>query len=245
MILSFPNSEFDPGRISHGFLGRRFDSFIPGTNNRAAWIAVHEMVSKPVDSGHNPLIIYGNTGVGKAHLMIAAGNALLGRKPQASVVFAGAWEMVRWASSDSRGLSNTHPQMFLMPSAQFLCGKESAANKITGLLSCLRESGVQIIVSCSRPPRELEFSSRLGAFLGQGIAIEIGEPEFQTRVGIAFAKASERDMWLPADCAFMLAKLCRGSVRILESAICLLDILCRNRPLRLQDVIETARKLRQ
>ncbi|MBP3983912.1 chromosomal replication initiator protein DnaA [Pseudoxanthomonas helianthi] len=204
-----------------------FDNFVEGRSNQLGRAAAWQAAQKPGDRAHNPLLLYGGTGLGKTHLMFAAGNELRRHNPAARVLylrssdFANAFfRSIQEKSTDQFKRQFQNIDALLIDDIQFFAGKDRTQEEFFHTFNALFDGRQQIIMTCDRYPREVEgLEPRLKSRLGWGLSVAIDPPDFETRAAIVLAKAAERGTHIPDDVAFLLAKKMRSNVRDLEGAL--------------------------
>lgn len=211
------------GRLNPEFT---FDRHIEGKSNQLARAAAKQVGENPGTS-YNPLFIYGSTGLGKTHLMQAAGNLMLQQRPDANVAYVHSErfvaDMVRAlqhnAINDFKRLYRTLDAL-LIDDIQFFVGKERSQEEFFHTFNALLEGQRQVIITADRFPKELEgIEERLISRFGSGLVVSIEPPELETRVAILISKARQFSIELPEDVAFFIAKRVRSNVRELEGAL--------------------------
>ena len=217
------------GPAFHGNLDSHytFDNFVEGRSNQLGRAAAWHAAQNPGERAHNPLLLYGSTGLGKTHLMFAAGNRMRELNPAARVLYL---RSDQFFSAMMRALQDKAMEGFkrqfqqvdalLIDDIQFFAGKERTQEEFFHTFNALFESRQQIIMTCDRFPREVEgLEPRLKSRLASGLSVGIDPPDFETRAQIVLSKAHERGAKIPEDVAFMIAKKLRSNVRDLEGAI--------------------------
>lgn len=203
-----------------------FDTFVEGSSNKLAKAAAMQVALNP-GNAYNPLLLYGGTGLGKTHLMHAAGNLMIEQKPDMRVMYLRSEEFV---SGMVRALAQKNMDEFksryrsvdalLIDDIQFFAGKNATQEEFFHTFNALFEGKQQIILTCDRYPREVEnLEPRLKSRLGWGLPVAIEPPDFETRAAILLSKARERDTILPEEVAVLIAKRMRSNVRDLEGAL--------------------------
>ena len=203
-----------------------FDSFVEGKPNQLGKAAAMQVAQAP-GSAYNPLLLYGGTGLGKTHLMHAAGNLIAAARPGARVLylrseqFVGAMiEALRGKNMDAFKRRFREVDALLIEDIQFFAGKNTTQEEFFHTFNALFEGKQQIILTCDRYPREVEnLEPRLKSRLGWGLSVAIEPPDFETRTAILLAKAQRKGMRLPEDVAMLLARRIRSNVRDLEGAL--------------------------
>ena len=204
-----------------------FANFVEGRSNQLGLAAAFQAAQKPGDRAHNPLLLYGGTGLGKTHLMFAAGNAMRQANPAAKVLYL---RSEQFFSAMIRALQEKTMDQFkrqfqqvdalLIDDIQFFAGKDRTQEEFFHTVNALFDVKQQIILTCDRYPREVEgLEARLKSRLAWGLSVAIEPPDFETRAAIVLAKARERGTDIPDDVAFLIAKKMRSNVRDLEGAL--------------------------
>ena len=203
-----------------------FDSFVEGKSNQLARAAALQVADNPGDA-YNPLFIYGGSGLGKTHLMHAAGNLLLKSKPDAKVVYLHSerfvGDMVKaFQSNTINEFKNFYRSVdaLLIDDIQFFAGKDRSQEEFFHTFNALLEGGQQMILTCDRYPKEIDgLEERLKSRFGWGLTVAVEPPELETRVAILMKKAEQSKIILPSDTAFFIAQKIRSNVRELEGAL--------------------------
>ncbi|NNJ80407.1 MAG: chromosomal replication initiator protein DnaA [Xanthomonadales bacterium] len=204
----------------------RFKNFVQGKSNELAYAAALQVAKKP-GTAYNPLVIYGSTGLGKTHLLHAAGNMIHKRHPDSKVIYLGSEqfvsEMINALRSDRIEAFKQHYRTagaLLIDDVQFFAGKDRTQEEFFHTFNALLDSQQQIILTCDRFPKEVDgIESRLRSRFGWGLTVSIEPPDFETRVAILMNKAQERDVVLDEAVAFLVARRVRSHVRDLEGAL--------------------------
>lgn len=204
-----------------------FDSFVEGKSNQIARAGSLHVAEAPGTSGYNPLFLYGGTGLGKTHLMLAVGNQIKKNNPKARVMYLSSERFVQDMITSLR--NNVIDQFkahyrnvdaLLIDDIQFFAKKERSQEEFFYTFNNLLEGQRQIILTCDRFPKEVNnLDERLQSRLGWGLTVAIEPPELETRVAILIKKAQQNSTELPEDVAFFIAKRIRSNVRDLEGAL--------------------------
>lgn len=203
-----------------------FDTFVSGKANQMAWSAALQVVEHP-GRQYNPLFLYGGVGLGKTHLLHAAGNALRSRLPGMRIRYIHAQdyfdEMVRGIQRKSlQDFKHKYQSLdlLLVDDIQFLGGKERTQEEFFYTFEALLSARKQLILTCDTYPKELSgIEERLISRFGSGLIVEIEPPELEMRVAILLRKAELSGERLPEEVAFFIAKHLRSNVRELEGAL--------------------------
>jgi chromosomal replication initiator protein len=207
-----------------------FDNFVEGRSNQLGRAAAWQAAQQPGDRAHNPLLLYGGTGLGKTHLMFAAGNAMRASRPGMRVMYLRSEQFMSAFTKalydkTSGGMEAFKRQFqgidaLLIDDIQFFAGKDRTQEEFFHTFNALFDGKQQIILTCDRYPREVEgLEPRLKSRLGWGLSVAIDPPDFETRAQIVLSKARERGVLIPEDVAFLIAKKMRSNVRDLEGAL--------------------------
>ncbi len=204
-----------------------FDAFVEGKSNQIARAASLHVAEAPGTSGYNPLFLYGGTGLGKTHLMLAVANQIKKNNPRAHVIYLSS---ERFVQDMITALRNNVIDQFkshyrsadalLIDDIQFFAKKERSQEEFFYTFNSLLEGQKQIILTCDRFPKEVEhLDERLQSRLGWGLTVAVEPPELETRVAILIKKAQQNLIVLPEDVAFFIAKRIKSNVRDLEGAL--------------------------
>ncbi|MDA8705056.1 chromosomal replication initiator protein DnaA [Litoricolaceae bacterium] len=204
----------------------RFENFVEGKSNQLARAAAQRVSEKP-GSEYNPLFLYGDTGLGKTHLMHAVGNQVRSHNPNAKIIYVHSErfvaDMVKAlqlnAIADFKRVYR-NVDALLIDDIQFFAGKEKSQEEFFHTFNSLLEGGQQIILTSDRYPKEIDnMEDRLKSRFGWGLTVRLEPPELETRVAILINKAQESGVELKRDCAFFIAQKVRSNVRDLEGAL--------------------------
>lgn len=224
--ITVPRQAHSP-RAANGLDRRyRFKNFVQGKSNELAYAAAQQVAKKP-GTAYNPLVIYGSTGLGKTHLLHAAGNLLYKRNQDSNVIYLGSEQFVSEMISALRGnrieAFKQHYRTagaLLIDDVQFFAGKDRTQEEFFHTFNALLDSQQQIILTCDRYPKEVDgIEARLRSRFGWGLTVSIEPPDFETRVAILMNKAQERDLVLEESVAYLIARRVRSHVRDLEGAL--------------------------
>ncbi len=216
----------DEGFVTGLETGYTFDNYVEGNSNRLARSAAWQVAQEPGKT-YNPLLLYGATGLGKTHLMHAAGNLMRANAPGMKVLYL---RSEQFFSAMMRALQDKSMDQFkrqfqrvdalLLDDIQFFAGKNTTQEEFFHTFNALFDGKQQMILTCDRYPREMEnLEPRLKSRLSWGLAVNIEPPDFETRAAILLAKARARSLDLPDDVAYLIAKGVSTNVRDLEGAL--------------------------
>ena len=178
----------------------RFDTFLVGANNRLAVTAARTVAQTP-GTAYNPLFIYSATGLGKTHLLMAIGQQAKQVGPTVVVEYLTLEEFVEaFHAAVAAGQSDAYRNRFvnvdvlLIDDVQFLTHRREMQTELLRLIKQLQDADKQIVLSSDRPPSEIEgLDERLVSGFAGGLIVDIGRPDFETRLAILRRRAEERD----------------------------------------------------
>lgn len=204
-----------------------FENFVIGKSNQIAFAACQQVADKPGLIGHNPLFIYGHTGLGKTHLMHSVGNAVLKTNPSARILYLTSDRFVQdFITALRHGLMNDFKRLYrsldllLIDDIQFFAGKTSTQEEFFHTFNTLLEGSRQVIVTSDKYPKEIkELDERLKSRFSSGLALQVEPPEVETRTAILMKKAELNSIRLPHSSAFFIAQHVQANVRELEGAL--------------------------
>lgn len=205
-----------------------FQNFVIGKSNELAAAAAQAVAAAP-GKVYNPLFIYGETGLGKTHLMQAVAHEIVQRAPNTRVCFVGTEqftnEMVtsiqkRATAEFRRRYRET--DLLLVDDVHFLKGKEATQEEFFHTFNALYEAGRQIILTSDRPPSEIPgLEARLVSRFQWGMVADIEQPDLEHRIAILQEKArlDHLELTIPDDVIRFIAEHIRSSVRELEGSL--------------------------
>ena len=205
-----------------------FDHFVIGKSNELAAAAAHAVAQAP-GKVYNPLFLYGDTGLGKTHLMQAVAHEIQIRKPETRIAFVGTEQFTNdlVASIQSRQTQDFRRRyreidLLLVDDVHFLKGKEATQEEFFHTFNALYEAGRQIILTSDRPPSEIPgLEARLVSRFQWGMVADIELPDLEHRIAILRHKAEQDhlELTIPEDVIRFIAEHVRSSVRELEGSI--------------------------
>lgn len=215
-----------------------FDNFIVGSGNELAYAACQAIAAQP-GTKYNPLFLYGGVGIGKTHLIQAVGNGVAANNPNAKVVYISTEQFVQEFLDAIRFKKNTDfagfyrsADVLIVDDIQFIAGKEKTQEEFFHTFNALHQANKQIILSSDKPPRDIPtLEDRLRSRFTWGMAIDMQNPDFETRCAIVQTKASTHAVTLPGDVVEFLANLVQTNIRELEGALNQLLAFCEMRGL--------------
>lgn len=223
-----------PKKLPYGFSQLNpdftFEQHIVGESNQLARSAAEAASRDPGQREYNPLFIYGTVGIGKTHLMQAAGHALGSNFPNAKVGYVNAQNFVQHTIQAIMQRNNNAAERMkaayreldalLIDDIHLFSGGESSQSEFLQTFNLLLEGGKQVILTSDKFARELvHVEERITSRLSQGLTVRIRQPELETRIAILETKARLRSITLAPEVLRYLADNITASVRELEGAL--------------------------
>lgn len=206
--------------------GYTFDRFIVGNSNKFAHAAAIAVSEKP-GLTYNPLFIYGNSGLGKTHLLLAIGQAIHEKDASMKIAYVKGDEftiqMVRAIKDGTTEEFRTkyrNVDLFLVDDIQFIAGKQSTQEEFFHTFNNIYEAGHQIVITSDRPPLEMSLlDDRLRTRFEGGLMADIQPPDLETRMAITRNKAAQLGLLLSDDAVEYIATNITANIRQLEGVI--------------------------
>ena len=209
-------------------LNRRntFENFVIGSNSQLAHAAAIAVAHAPAEA-YNPLFVYGETGLGKTHLMHAVGHHILQNKPDARIAYLSSEKFTNEFISSIQENTLTRfrkryrrVDVLLIDDVQFLSGKERIQEEFFHTFNELFEQQKQIFLSSDRPANEIaKLESRLVSRFQWGLVTDIQAPDFETRVAILRKKAEQHNFKVQDEIINFIAEHIVKNIRRLEGAL--------------------------
>jgi len=204
----------------------KFDNFIVGPFNELAHAAARAVAQEP-GTAYNPLFIYGGVGLGKTHLLQAIGNEILNSKNQLKVKYLSSEVLISKIVNSIRQnciekLKNNLKtiDVLIVDDVQFFAGKEKTQEEFFHAFNGLYQKNKQIVLSSDRPPKAIPaIAERLRSRFMGGMVVDIGLPDFETRVAILEQKSQEKNVEFPKKILEYIASNIQKNIRELESAL--------------------------
>lgn len=203
-----------------------FETFVVGPSNKLAYAASMAVAEHPAQN-YNPLLIYGDSGLGKTHLLYAIANVIRRNDPRAKIVYIKGddfinefIELIRAGRGSEFRAKYREADLLLVDDVQFVAGKEQVQNEFFHTFNTLYESGKQIVLTSDRPPSEMTLlDDRLRTRFEWGLLADVTPPDFETRIAIIKNKAALLGMELPDKITVYIAQNVTANVRQLEGTI--------------------------
>lgn len=210
-------------------LNKRFtlNSFVVGPNNQFARSAALAVSESPGKTKFNPLLIYGDVGLGKTHLLQSIGNSVVYSFPKMKVTYISSEnfylnfiDAIKNNTTKSFTSTFRSSDVLLMDDIQFLAGKESTQEEFFYIFNTLYQDGKQIVLTSDLPPSSLKgLQDRLISRFQWGLCVDIQPPDLETRVAILNKKAEEDHLTISQDIIYFIAENIVSNIRELEGTI--------------------------
>ena len=206
--------------------GYTFDRFIVGKSNQFAHAAAVAVANNSSEK-FNPLFIYGNSGLGKTHLLLAIGQAIHEKNPSAKIAYIKGDEFtIQMVKSIKEGTTEDFRtryrkvDLFLVDDIQFIAGKMSTQEEFFHTFNSIYEAGHQIVITSDRPPLEMSLlDDRLRTRFEGGLMADIQPPDLETRMAITRNKAAQLGLILSDEAVACIAEKITANIRQLEGVI--------------------------
>ncbi len=206
--------------------GYTFDRFIVGNSNRFAHNAAYAVAQNP-GAAYNPLFIYGNSGLGKTHLLLAIGQAIREREPSTKIAYVKGDDFtnqllkaIKEGTGEEFRMRYRNVDLFLVDDIQFIAGKDATQEEFFHTFNNIYEAGHQIVITSDRPPIEMSLlDDRLMSRFQGGLMADIQPPDIETRMVITRTKAAQLGLILEEDAVNYIAETITTNVRQIEGVI--------------------------
>ena len=203
-----------------------FERFIVGNSNKFAHAAAYAVAQNPA-SAYNPLFIYGQSGLGKTHLLYAIAGYIARTRPAYRIVYVKGDDFTNELiaaiqRSDVAAFREKYrmADLLLVDDIQFIAGKESTQEEFFHTFNSLHDAHKQIVIASDRPAKEIKsLEERLRTRFEWGLTADVQPPDFETRVAIVKRKAELLHLDLPEDVAEFIANHLKNNIRQLEGAV--------------------------
>ncbi len=206
--------------------GYTFDNFVVGPSNDMAHASAVAVAKKPFMNNYNPLVIYGNSGVGKTHLMKAIQNSVAKNFPDKKILFIRGEQFANelFIAFKDQTTDLFHERfrsvdVLLIDDIHFIAGKDRVQEEFFNTFNALFPEK-QIVVTSDRPPKEIKtLEERIRGRFESGMMVDIQPPDFETRVSILKNKADQLGLDLNDDIFYYIAEQIKSNIRQLEGII--------------------------
>lgn len=226
-----------------------FDSFVEGDCNRVARRAGKTVAEKPGATSFNPLVVYGNVGLGKSHLIQAIGNEVKRLHSNKVVLYVSSEKFINQFQDHSRNNAINDfihfyqlIDVLIIDDIQFFNRAEKTQDAFFAIFNHLHQSGKQLILSSDKSPKDLEgVQERLLSRFRWGLSTDLVVPDYETRIEILYKKMQNDGLEMPAEVVKYLAYNIQSNVRDLESS--LINMLAQSSLNKREIDLELAKKV--
>lgn len=218
----FANSGFDTN-LNPKYV---FESFIIGDSNQLAYSAALAVANRP-GGQFNPLFIYGDSGLGKTHLVQAIGNHILNKNPQTKILYTNS---ERFTQDFINAIQNNKIADFInyyrsidvliVDDIHFFAGKEKTQDNFFHTFNALYQSGKQVILTSDKAPKKIkDIDDRLISRFQSGLTVDIQPPDLEMRIAVLQKKSLNEGLDLPYEIIEYIARSITQNIRLLEGAL--------------------------
>ena len=203
-----------------------FETYVVGPSNKLAYAAAHAVSERP-GVNYNPLFIYGDSGLGKTHLLYAIAHGLKKNHPDAKIVYIKGDDFTNELVASIREGKNAEfrekyrqATLLLVDDMQFIAGKEQTQEEFFHTFNSLYEAGKQIVLTSDRPPREMtKLEDRLRTRFEWGLMVDVTPPDYETRLAIVKNKSAMLGVKLSDPVTDLIAENVTANVRQIEGTL--------------------------
>ena len=214
-----------PGDLANSD-GFTFETYVVGPQNKLAYAAARAVAERPAEN-YNPLFIYGDSGLGKTHLIYAIAHEIRTKTPNAKIVYIKGddftnelVEAIRTGKNVEFRSKYRDADLLLMDDVQFIAGRKQTQEEFFHTFNTLYESKRQIVLTSDRSPKEMQLlDDRLQTRFEWGLLVDVQPPDFETRLAIVKNKAAQWGSVIDDDIAKYIAENVSSNVRQLEGAM--------------------------
>ena len=225
-----PASAFDPD----GDYEYTFENFIVGSRNEFAYTACRSIATANFNAPkpYNPLFIYGPSGLGKTHLLMAIKFEVEKRNPNLNIIYSNAEvftneviEHIKHQNMEELRRKYRSADYFLIDDIQFFSGKDSTQEEFFHTFNDLYQHNKQIVITSDRPPKDIQIiTDRLKTRFESGLLADISPPDIETRIAIIKRKAELLGLDIPDEIVNFIASKLKSNIRQLEGAVKKLNV---------------------
>lgn len=209
-----------------------FEEFVVGENNKYAHAACLAVAENPAKI-YNPLFLYGNSGLGKTHLIHSVGHYILENNPDARVLYVTSEKFTNDLINSIKDGRNEefrtiyrYVDVLMIDDIQFISGKVRAQEELFHCFNTLYDANKQIIFTSDRPPKEIAvLEDRVRNRFESGLLMDLQPPDFETRVAILRKKAQSNNIEIPDDVIDLVAHTIKSNIRELEGVLKRIHVL--------------------
>ena len=220
-----------------------FENFVIGSSNQMACGASQAVANAPAKA-YNPLFIYGQSGLGKTHLMQAIMHHVLRNNADVQCVYLTSEQFTNeLIDSIHHKTTNEFKQKYrnvdilLIDDIQFIAGKRSTQEEFFHTFNAMHDNRKQIVITSDRPPKEIsDLEDRLVTRFLWGLIVDVQPPDFETRVAILRKKLELENVRVPDDVVYFIAEQIKTNIRELEGALIrvVASSMLQEKPINLQ-----------
>ena len=206
--------------------GYTFDNFVVGPSNKFAHAASIAVANSP-GKVYNPLFIYGNSGLGKTHLLLAIGEKILRDHPDFRIAYLKGDDFtnelvhsIQTGTSEEFRNKYRNMDLLLMDDVQFIAGERSREEETFHTFNSIYEAGHQIVMTADRPPMDMaQLDDRLRTRIEGGLMADVQPPDIETRTAIILNKSAALGLSLPTEVVEYIAENITSNVRQIEGVV--------------------------
>lgn len=203
-----------------------FETFVVGPSNKLAYAASQSVAEHPAKN-YNPLFIYGDSGLGKTHLIYAIAHVIRRNSKQSKIAYVKGDDLtnelvdaIREGKTTEMREKYRQADLLLVDDVQFIAGRKQTQEEFFHTFNTLYESGKQIVLTSDRPPSEMtQLEDRLRTRFEWGLLVDVTPPDYETRLAIVKNKAALLGLELPNRICVYIAENVTSNVRQLEGTI--------------------------
>ncbi len=220
-----------------------FENFVVGSSNQMACGASQAVANAPAKA-YNPLFLYGQSGLGKTHLMQAIAQHVVQHNPGLQCVYMTSEqftneliESIHHKTATQFKQKYRNVDILLIDDIQFIAGKRSTQEEFFHTFNAMHDNHKQIVITSDRPPKEIsDLEERLVTRFLWGLIVDIQPPDFETRVAILRKKIELESVIVPDDVVYFIAEQIKTNIRELEGALIrvVASSILQDKPINLQ-----------
>lgn len=220
------NSDMESDDTPPEMAAYSFDNFVIGNSNKFAHAAAVGVAEAP-GTTYNPLFIFGSSGLGKTHLLLAIGQYIHEISPTDKIAYVkgdefanGLITSIRTRTQEEFRIKYRNVDLFLVDDIQFIAGMQRVQDEFFHTFNTLFEAGKQIVITSDRPPIEMEtLEDRLRTRFEGGLMADVQPPDLETRIAIIKNKASQLGMVLTDEVVNHIAENITSNIRQIEGVV--------------------------